>query len=473
MIPNIFLSGGVWLYLETFFFIVGVAILASQFYYRTITVRKAIVWALGFWIAPILCFVAWTFIGRPTFRRRIATHSWEDRETVDALIGSDPDNDDYRLARTLCASGALHYSADSSARYIGDGQTYYDLLFEDLRNAKESIFIECYIIRRDGTSHEFLDILCRKAAEGLTVKIIFDDYGYDGGTKGYLRMLEKAGVETALFHNMTRLLLSPKKNYRNHRKTFVIDGRIGYQGGFNIGDEYLGKGPLGLWRDAALRIEGPQAQQLLRMFADDWEYTKKAGFPGSAFEDVDACGEEPMQVLPGDPVDYDRNNIESEFMGIARNAKRRLWIETPYFAPTKPVLAEICAKAASGVDVRVIIPDTADHPHVYWGNRKYASLVMKEGARVYEYNKGFLHSKTIVADGRLCSVGSANYDNRSVMLNFECTIIVYSEALGSTMEEEFLRDQAESTEYSLEQYSSRRWTSKIKTVLAMVFRDQL
>ena len=473
MILDFLLSGAVWLYIETAFFILDLAILAAQFYYRAITVKKAIAWALGYYIAPILGFLAWALIGRPVFRRRIASHEWEDKENVDSLVQSDPSNDDYRLMRTLCADGALHASADSSAEYVGDGGVYYEKLFRDLREAKSSIFVECYIIRRDATSREFLSLLCDKASEGVDVKIIFDDYGYDGGTKKYLRMLEKAGAETALFHNMTRYLLSPKKNFRNHRKTFVIDGRIGYQGGFNIGDEYLGKGPMGMWRDAALRVEGPQAQQLLRMFADDWEYTARRTVPESAFSEQEPCGSDPMQVLPGNPVDFRRSCIQAEFMGIVRSAKERLWIVTPYFAPPEPVLAEIRAKAASGIDVRIIIPDTGDHPHVYWGNRKYASLVMTEGARVFEYHKGFIHSKTVVADGHTCSVGSANFDLRSIKLNFECNIIVYSDSLGKTMEEEFRKDLAECTEYTLDMYKSRRWRSKVKTILATVFNDQI
>jgi len=474
LISGILNSGAIWLYVETLFFAIGVVILASQFYYRSITVKKAIVWALGFYIAPILCFIAWTFVGRPVFRRRIPTHEWEDRETVDALMEEDPDARDHRVMRALCATGALHCSADSKAEYLGDGTSYYTRLAKDLREAKKSISVECYIIRRDETSREFVRLLCEKASQGVEVRIIFDDYGYDGGSKAYLRQLEKAGVETALFHNMTRYLLSPKKNFRNHRKTFVIDGRIGYQGGFNIGDEYLGKGPLGLWRDAALRVEGPQAQQLLRMFADDWEYTTRKSLKGSPlFYEPEPCGDTYMQVLPGDPIDYDRNNIEGEFMAIARESRRTLWIETPYFAPPKPVLAEICAAAASGVDVRVIIPDTGDHPHVYWGNRKYASIVMASGAKVYEYHKGFIHTKSILGDGHLCSVGSANYDMRSIKLNFECNIIVYSDELGSVMRDEFLKDQSESTEYTLEMYRSRGKVSKLKTILAMVFNDQL
>ena len=168
VIDRIIFSGAIWLYVETFFFIVGIAIIAMQFYYRSITVKKSIVWILGFYIAPIVCFIAWTLIGRPVFRRRIPTHEWEDRETADALIGKEPDNRDYRVIRMLCAAGALHCSADSSAEYIGDGAAYYDKLRKDLCAAERSICVECYIIRRDETSREFIRLLCEKAAEPWT-----------------------------------------------------------------------------------------------------------------------------------------------------------------------------------------------------------------------------------------------------------------------------------------------------------------
>lgn len=474
LFPSFLVSGGIWLYTETVFFFVGVYILALQFYRRAITVRKAIVWALGFYAAPILTTVAWTFIGRPVFRNPVKAYRNEGVKELDEAIASDPSDRGLRLARALCTGGALPYSRDSDAELITSGEEYYRLMFGDIRNARESICIENYIVRRDQVTRDFIDLLCTKAQEGVKVRIMFDDYGYDGGTKKYLRMLEKAGAEPCLFHNMTRLLFSPKKNWRNHRKTVVIDGRIGYQGGFNIGEEYLGEGDLGKWRDAAVRIEGPQAQQLLRMFADDWEYTTRKSLDDSGlFREIEPAGDTPVQVLPGDSVNYRENLIEAEFTGLSRHAVRRLWIETPYFAPTRPALAELCAAAASGTDVRIIIPDKPDHPHVFWGNRRFAAIVMRYGAKVYEYHGGFVHCKTIVGDGHLCSIGSANYDARSVRLNFECNVLAYSEILGSEMETAFLEDQEKSTEFLPEMYTDRGTVARIKTVLAMLFRNQL
>ncbi len=158
---------------------------------------------------------------------------------------------------------------------------------------------------------------------------------------------------------------------------------------------------------------------------------------------------------------------------MVRNAKKRIWIVTPYFAPVEAVFRCLCDAAASGVDVRVIIPDIGDHPHVFWGNRKYASVAMKNGARVFEYHKGFIHTKTILVDDRYCSIGSANFDIRSVKLNYECNVMVYSEELAQDLEREFLKDLESCTEYTIEAYRSRGAGAKIKTILATVFREQL
>ena len=314
MIFSFLFSGALWFYLELAFFVIGLAIFGCQFYFRVLTVRKAIVWFLALYCAPILTVAAWTFIGRPFFRRRIPTHRGEDTASVDAAIAADPDNTDLRIARSLSVGGALKYSADSSARYIGTGSEFFDSVNADIENATESIYIECYIIRRDEMSRNFVDLLCRKASEGVRVMIMFDDYGYDGGTKGYIRKLNKAGVETAVFHNMSRYILSPVKNVRNHRKTFVIDGRVAYQGGYNVGDEYLGKGKFGEWRDAAVKVTGPQVIQFMRMFADDWEYAAKHSAEITYPENIEPAGTMGMQVIPGDPVYPDENAVGAQML---------------------------------------------------------------------------------------------------------------------------------------------------------------
>lgn len=464
-------SGSVWLTMETLFFVVDMAILISQLYHRVITLKGSLLWLFAFYIAPLLGFIGWLYIGRATFRREPPLHKSENTEELERLVSGKPWGG---MARAINAGGAFRYSEDSTAEYFGTGTEFYTQLHKDISDAKQGIFIECYIIRRDPISREFLKLLCRKASEGCEVKVIFDDYGYDGGTKKYLRMLESAGAEVALFHNMTKLLFSPKKNYRNHHKTFVIDGEIAYHGGFNIGMEYLGRGPLGEWRDGALRITGPQVQQHLRMFADMWEYTSKKDMRQSpSFHDVEATGSVPMHLVSGIPIRKKDDAILSEFNAFCKFSQKSLWIESPYFVPPRSVLEQIRTLASSGIDVKVIIPSKEDHPMVYWANRKYAAEIMRAGARVFEYTRGFIHSKFILGDGMLCSVGSANFDNRSTCLNFECNIVAYSVELGKKMIEIFENDLRNCTEYTLEMYESRSISQKIRTGLAGLFEAQL
>lgn len=464
-----------WDFLYAVFFVVDVVIIAELVVRKRSTMRRQFFWAVLMLFNPIVCFGAYMMVGRPIFRREFARYRNEGLGTIDAKIAAGGGSGDLEVARALSMCGALEYSEDSGAEYIGSGNAYFGRLFEDLRSAEKSIAIECYIIRRDATSREFMDILLERARAGVDVYVLFDDYGYDGGTMGYVRGMREAGCRIAFFHNMNRLMFSPKKNCRNHRKTVVIDGRIAYQGGFNIGDEYKGLGPLGDWRDAAVRVAGPQAGQLLRLFEDDWKYTTREDVSGvpSLAPTAGPEGGVPMQVVPGNPVVPDRNPVLYQFVEMIRSARESVLIETPYLVPPEPVLELLRRKARSGVRVEAVFPAEADHPCVYWANRRYADRMMEAGARTFEYNVGFIHTKMVIVDGRLCSVGTANFDERSVRLNLECNVMMYSEDMGGKLVAEYDRDKAECTEYTREMYASRTRGQKLRTFLSMLNYDQL
>ena len=465
-----------WAILELVFFAIDMAITALLLKSRRSSVRKLLIWIIAFIAAPIVGFGAYIMVGPPLFRRRPTTHRGEDTERLRSLAKTDTERSDmYSIAGCLDSAGALRYSDDSSVRYIGSGYDYYKSMFTDILEAKRSVDIECYIIRRDRSSEEFVKLLCKRADAGISVRIMFDDYGYDGKDLKPIRELEKHGCKCILFHNMNRLIFSPLKNYRNHRKTFVIDGRIGYMGGYNIGDEYLGFGEFGRWRDAAVRIEGPQAVQLQRMFADDWAYASKEDISGDEelFPHVEKVGDMPMQVIPGDPVVPEMNAVLAQFVSLSRASRKTLYIETPYLVPPKIALYSLSMCAASGTDVRIIIPDKPDHPCVYWANRHYANILMCNGARIYEYHGGFMHAKIMVGDTKYCSVGSANYDQRSTRLNFECNIMMYSKEMGKVLEDEFMKDLEASTEYTREMYEGRTRNERIKTAMSLLNYDQL
>ena len=465
-----------WDFLYLIFMVIDLYIVVNLLVRKRSDFRKQLGWLIVMIFNPIVGFGAYIMVGKPMFIRSFARHKNEGMEIIDRKISESPVcRKSLSVARALSASGALAYSEDSSVSYIGRGSQYFDELYTDLRKAQTSICIECYIIRRDETSREFMDILSERARAGVDVRVIFDDYGYDGKDMRYIKGMKDAGCRCVFFHNMNRLLFSPLKNCRNHRKTVVIDGRIAYQGGFNIGDEYMGEGPLGEWRDAAVRIVGPQAQQLGRMFAEDWEYTTKEDISGlpALFPRVEPAGDTPMQVVPGDPVVQDLNPLMCQFLAMIECSGDSLYIETPYFVPPRPIFEALAMRARSGTDVRIIIPDEADHPCVYWSNRHYASIMMEAGAKVYEYHGGFIHTKMIIGDGQYCSVGSANFDERSIHINLECNVLMYSEKMGEKLTEEFMRDLGNSTEYTMEMYDSRTRSQRFKTFLSLITYDQL
>ena len=458
---------------EGIFLLVDLFILTVQVKFRAITLGKATFWLFVYWVAPAMGFAVWFVTGRAVFVRRIATHEEEDAETTDRLITERPDDPCAHMARTLCAAGALKYSEDSHAEYIGTGTEFFDKLKRDIESAEKSVYVECYIIRGDGLASDFVNLLCRKASEGVDVKVLFDDIGYHGWRRRFLRKIRKSGGKAALFHSVIGFLFSPKKNYRLHRKTFTIDGKIAYEGGFNISETYLGIGPEGPWRDGALRVTGPQALQLQRLFADDWKYTTGEHIDCSAGPDSEPTGNMALQVLPGNPLDVAHNGIHAEFDAFCRFSLKTLWIETPYFVPPKMILAQMCALAASGADVRVIIPEKGDHSLVDCLNEYYANIAMKAGVRVFRYTTGFLHTKLILGDGKICSVGSANFDNRSVFIDFEASIIAYSEELGAKLSEILREDLEKCREYTVGAYKSRSFARNLKTWFALIFNSQM
>ena len=334
--------------------------------------------------------------------------------------------------------------------------------------------MEYYIIRKDALGNEIMDILTEKAREGVEVRLLVDAIGFNTGVKEKKRFKE-AGGRLCMFHSMATCMLSPKKNNRNHRKLAVIDGEIGYIGGFNIGVEYLGKGEFGHWRDSAVRIKGSAVNALCVRFGLDWKYasrenilTERRYYPECDFE-----GDIPVQIVSGGPDMETTNGIAFQYMQMINQANESILIHTPYFGPGDAFIMALRAAAMRGVDVRIIIPDIGDHPFVYWANRKYASMVMEDGVKVYEYHDGFVHSKTMVVDGHWCSVGSANFDDRSMRLNFEANAMVYSDEIGKEMIDAFEEDLGRCTEYTMEMFSDRTLIQRMRTNISWLVSEQL
>ncbi len=320
------------------------------------------------------------------------------------------------------------------------------ILKEDLLAAKHSINMEYYIFANDAVGREIMDILIKKAKEGVKVKLIYDAVGSKKTRRRFFKKLKKAGGEIAEFFPpfMHIRLLNLKLNYRNHRKIVVIDGKIAYTGGINIRDDHMGVNKrLSPWRDASVRIEGGGAFPLQNIFLDDWRYASKDTTPieqyvAEYFPTPEQKGNVNLQVLTSGP-DSKVQKIKEAYIKMIASAKKRVFMQTPYFVPDDAFMSAISIAKRSGVDVRIMLPLKPDKKTVYLATLSFAREMAEIGVKIYFYN-GFLHAKTLLVDDNKLSIGSVNLDNRSFGLNFECTAIMYSEKLTKEYAERYEED---------------------------------
>ena len=444
---------------------------------------KILLWGMVMLFIPLLGFILYLFVGQTFYAdNKYKKKGLKDEEinkvlpTNEDLLEADPEPDYKRTAKAVLNAGGLGFSNHNDVKLYTLGEDKFKDLYEDLRNAKKYIHLEYYIIRNDELGNELMDILTQKVKEGVEVKLLTDDFGVGKGPAKSIKVYRKAGGEFAVFHQVIWLALSPKKNNRNHRKIGVIDGKIAYCGGFNIGDEYLGKGPLGFWRDTAVRLSGDAVKAIQVRFQMDWEYaTGKEMCPPDKLQDYYGnteyytTGNERVLTVSGGPDVADFNPVRLEYLELIRNAKKSVYLHSPYFIPNDSLQDALSMAAANGVDVKVIIPDKPDHMFVFWCNISSAYSVMGNGVKVYMYNRGFVHSKTMVVDGEYCSVGSANFDDRSLVLNFETNAVILSKNLGKQMDEAFEEDLKYCTEYTREDYENINGYQQLKVAFSRLF----
>ena len=307
-------------------------------------------------------------------------------------------------------------SGDNDVQIFTDGNDKFDALIEDIRNAQSYIFLQYYIIKNDLLFNRIRDVLVEKVSEGVEVRILYDAMGCRSVRKSYWKEAEAAGIKTAVFFPALFGQLNLRVNYRNHRKIAVIDGRIGYVGGFNIGKEYIGLDPkFGHWRDTHLRICGSAVGGLLMRYIQDWDYAARENLfadPKYFVTHEETPGSSKIQIVSSGP-DCVSQNIRDNYLRLIHKAKKRIYIQTPYFIPDESIQTALLLAAMSGVEVNLMIPCKPDHPFVYWATFSYVGELIMAGANCYTYNNGFLHSKGISIDGEACCYGTANMDIRS------------------------------------------------------------
>lgn len=441
---------------------------------------KAIAWMLILFIFPIIGFVLYYFLAkgyknRRTIRRKGNRHMREIRRDLLRERKKSPDiNRDPRLF------GLLHNLPGSPATECNDitiltnAAPTFEALLDAMAHARDHIHLEFYTIRHDKIGTRFQEMMIRKAKEGVTVRLLYDGVGSIELSDKYVRALREAGVETGCFLPPFIALVDKRLNYRNHRKIAVIDGKVGFLGGINIGDEYLGGNrKLGFWRDTHMKLEGDAVYFLQQTFLADWAFATGHAINGPRYYPEHDCDkQESVQIVNSGP-DSSWDTILEVYFAAISTAKRRVHIATPYFIPDQSMLMALKTAAVSGVDVKIIIPSVADTRIVYWASLSYLDELLQAGVRFYKYTKGFIHAKVLITDQTLASVGTANMDMRSFYSNFEMNAFMFDNELINRLEADFRRDLLDSEEITLAEFSKRGRLQRGKEVMARLLSPLL
>lgn len=373
------------------------------------------------------------------------------------------------------ATNYAYFTQDNEIEVFTEGKYKFDSLLSDINQAKHHIHLMYYIIRNDKLGNSILSALTKKALEGVQVRFLYDDIGNARLSRRFFKPLIDAGGQAVAFFPSRIPYMNFRLNFRNHRKLAIIDGACGYIGGFNIGDEYLGlKRRYGFWRDTHFKIKGSSVLQMQAQFLLDWHLasSKEIPFDPMYFPLTKSEGSAAIQIVSSGPND-NREQIKNALIKTINSAKNSIYLQTPYFVPDESLLNAVKMAAMSGVDVRIMIPGNPDKKVLNWASYSYLGDLLNVGVKCYLYKKGFLHAKTIVADGTICSVGTTNIDIRSFKLNFEVNAFVYSSNTATLLKEFFEEDMNDCDELTLELYNNRPMFSRFIESLIRLFSPVL
>ena len=386
----------------------------------------------------------------------------------DEFIQKDPKLSSKRhIMQLLLNNSKALLTSKNKVEILHNGADTFSSILEALRHAQSHIHLEYYIYEDDEIGNEIANVLIEKAGEGVEVRFIYDDVGSWGLKKPFIRKLENAGIEVWPFMPVRLPLFTHRINYRNHRKILIVDGVIGYVGGINVADKYIhGEKEVGFWRDTHIKLEGDAVQSLQAVFLTDWFFVSQNSindtryFPSHSIEDRHL-----VQITASGPDSDWASIMQTYFMAIV-TAAQHIYISTPYFIPNESILTALKTAALSGVEVKILLPGRSDVSIHLWSSMSFVTGLLRAGAEIYIYKKGFNHGKLLMVDGIFGSVGTANMDLRSFDKNFEVNALLYDEPAVLQLEEAFLDDLTFSKKLELEEFEKRPVQKKIKESLA-------
>lgn len=364
-------------------------------------------------------------------------------------------------------------STQNQVKVYSSGKEKFEDLIEELEKATSHIHMEYYIFSADDIGNKIKDILIRKAKEGLEVRVIYDDVGCWNTKNRFFQRMIDAGIQVHSFLKVRFPSFTSKINYRNHRKIVMIDGRVGFIGGMNIAQRYISGVRTGDWIDLHLKITGDAVLNLQSIFLIDWSvYTGSFLNQKKYFPVPEASGNVKMQIITGGPTSQWQNILQG-FLKAITLARKYVYIQTPYFLPTETFLTALRMAALSGVDVRLMIPESSDSKITTAAVRSFIKETLRMGVKVYFYQKGFLHSKMMVIDDYFSTVGSTNIDFRSFEQNFEANAFIYDRDIAEILKNIFLRDMNHSTRITLRKWEKRPRLQKFTESVVRLFSPLL
>ena len=454
------------------------------------TIESTVAWILILTVIPAAGFFIYLAFGRRINKDNMfKLKKEEDKRSKNRVIETnnflqysnrlEPEVLEHRdIIYSLTNSNSAAYTTNNQVSIYTDGNELFDELIYQIKQAKKYIHIEFYIFKDDELGNRIIDVLLDKLSQGVEVRLLYDSVGSRLFSNKSINKLKEAGAKVGAFFPSFLKIINLNLNYRNHRKLVIIDGKVGFVGGFNVGKEYIGRDPkFGYWRDTHTKIIGSAVNDLNMRFMMDWRYTthEDIDFIKYLNEDINPYdGNVGIQIVSSGPDLSEAVEIKYGYIKMIQKAKNYIYIQSPYLILDKSLLDTLKIACLSGVDVRIMIPTKPDHPFVHWASYSYAGELLKFGAKIYKYDKdAFLHSKTVVIDDSMCSIGTANMDIRSFESNFEVNAFIYSKDIAIEQRNYFESDMLKCTEVTQEIYENRSGIIRFKESISRLLSPVL
>lgn len=451
---------------------------------------KSLSWSLVLIALPVIGLILYLFLGQNLRRSKIISKKsikqveringyyemLKKKFSINDIVLPSALQSRRRLISLLYKNNHALYTTDNDVDVFFLGKDALDEMYQAIDEAKQFIHLQSYIFEKnDVVGKRFVDLLKRKASEGVEVRLLVDSVGSWSINKRFHHQMQEAGVESYEFLTVAFPILTRRINYRNHRKILIVDGSVGFVGGVNIAKRYYfgAKEIEGVWRDTHLKVSGSAVNGLQSTFIQDWYFASRQRINDkSYFNHENHVGNRKMQIASCGP-DSDWKIIEQAFVLVISSVENYVYIQSPYFLPTESIRMALKVAAMSGADVRLMIPHKSDGRFTQCASHSYLKEMLEAGVRIYRYKGGFVHSKMIVSDDNLVTIGSSNMDFRSFESNFEVNAFIYDSVVAKRCKQAFFDDEKEAYEVTLSDWQTRHKVKRVFESFARLFSPLL